>query len=106
MSRQRTRAQAKRKRRGAAPLTPEQRVEISLRAMRVYQAVIAAADRQHARTLSWMRGDNADYHRPKRNEFDRWELSELARRNTGKPEPLLRLPDGAYEAQKLMRYVA
>jgi hypothetical protein len=105
LSRKRTKAYAKRRRRSAPQLTPEQRVELSLHAMRAYQAVIAKQDRDLAQIRSWMRGESCDYYEPKANEFDQWELHDLQRRNERRIEPLLRLPDSAYEARRLWRYV-
>jgi hypothetical protein len=54
-----------------------------------------------------MAGDHADYRRPQQNEFDRWELAELIRRNCGRSgdDLTLRLPGIAYEARRLWRYV-
>jgi len=37
--------------------------------------------------------------------LSRWELQELERLNASRAEPLLRLPDSAYEAKRLMHYV-
>jgi hypothetical protein len=104
VSRKRTKAQAKR--RPKRSLTPEQRIAIELRRMREYQQTIAKRDQEVAEIMDAMRGEGSDYRSPKGNEFDRWEMSELARRNKGRCGNLmLRLPDGAYEAERLGRYV-
>jgi hypothetical protein len=109
VSRKRTKAQAKRKPKGATRLTTEQRVEAALRSMRRELADEARRDREHADILGCMHGDGNHYWPPPGNQFDQWELTELTRRNdeardrakaNGQPvpEPMLRLPGSAYEA--------
>jgi hypothetical protein len=75
--------------------------------MAAEQEILADRDRQWLRTVRDMQGDHNDYRRPKRNEFDQWELAELTRRNQGKggEDIMLRLPDSAYEARRLGCYV-
>lgn len=105
MSRHRARMRAKRRRRRLPQLTPEQRVEIQLHAMRAYQAAVARADRRWLETVECMAGEDDRYRRPKRNEFDNWELAELLRRNHSRANGMtMRLAGGAYEARKLGRY--
>jgi len=77
----------------------------------------ARRDREHADILGCMHGDGNHYWPPPGNQFDQWELTELTRRNdeacdrakaNGQPapEPMLRLPDSAYEARSNWRYMS
>ena len=118
MSRRRTKAQAKRRKRR----TERPTLDAELAALAAEDAGNAAADRSWYTAIRLMQGNHDDYHRPKRNEFDQWELAELTRRNEGKSGDDLtlrlttspgecdhcqRLPEcapcRAYEVRRLMR---
>jgi hypothetical protein len=106
LSKQRTKAQSKRRRRHVLPLTPEERVTLELARMCAEDKRLARGERSEARIISVMLGDHQDYRKPKKNEFDRWELCELMRRNDGKhgDELILRLSGDAYNAKRLGCY--
>lgn len=89
---------------GNAQPTPEQRVDAALRKDAAELWHIARAEYQWAATVALMEGEHDGYRRPKRNEFDHWELAELTRLNCRGDDLLLRLPDAAYEARRLGRY--
>lgn len=107
MSRKRTKAEAKRRTRGATRLTPEQRIELVLRQMEAQQAELARRERHEWELIEAMTGEPVNLSRPKRNEWDQWELDRLQRmnRNRSAERLTLRLPDSAYEARTLWRYI-
>lgn len=80
-------------------------MEAALRAMRSFQAALAHQERHEHELRSLIGGEGAGSFGPQRNRFDQWELLELDRRNRRKAEPLLALPDAAYEARGLSRYI-
>jgi hypothetical protein len=100
----RRKGQAKRRRRTKPKLTPEQKIalEVSRRAAENHR--VARAERARRQLLEVI-GVEAEVRNCAASDLTRWELCELARLNAHRSLPLLVLPDSAYEARRLMRYV-
>lgn len=96
---------AKRRRRPRPQLTPEQRVAIELARRAAEQRAMARAERRLAALLDCLEGDHYGRRRAVRCRLDRWELAELRRMTAGRAQPQWSLPDSAYEARRLARYV-
>lgn len=103
MSKKRSHAQAKRRRR-VRPLSDGERATMAL-------ALQAAQDKKAARRERWQRTliecmeGEAIPERSSGHELDRWELQELSKRNAGRRTVLAHLPASAYEATNLSRYL-
>jgi hypothetical protein len=77
-------------------------LEVASRAHETRQA--EREERKRRRLLEAMRLE-AGLASSSNAQLSRWELEELTRRNSSRADPLLVLPDSAYEASRLMDYV-
>lgn len=73
--------------------------------MRAYERGLVRAERHEAELVACIEGDHSGRHYCQRNRLDRWEAAELQRINDGRVEPLWSLPESAYEARRLDRYI-
>ncbi len=86
-------------RRKLKPLTTQQRVEMEM-ARQVAHNKALADEEHHMRTWCGYMWDAACWNpHPLHNRHDVWELAECNRRGVD------RLPDSAFEAKNLMRYL-
>ena len=104
MSKQRTKAHAKRKRRKVPILTPEERVNLELARLAAEDRSRAEADNYQAMLVDCMTGEHYGSCRCQRSQLTCWERAELTRLNEGRHEPMWTLPDAAYEAVRLSKY--
>ena len=93
---------ARRRRKSQASREELITLEVASRAHENRQAL--REERKRRRLLEAMRLESGESHWASAF-FSRWELEELARLNSRRAEPLLVLPDSAYEARHLTRYV-
>lgn len=95
----------KRRRRRIPQLSDEQRVELALARSAAEQRAAARRERNWAALLDCIEGEHYGKPHCQRNRCDHWEAAELRRINEGRGEPRYSLPDSAYEARRLERYI-
>lgn len=101
----RRKGQAKRRRRKTPQLTEAERIALEVSRRAAENLVVARADARRRRILEAMVDDTA----PQQcvaSDLTHWERNEVERMNAGRIEPCYVLPSSAYEARRLMRYVA
>jgi hypothetical protein len=93
---------ARRRRKSKASREQLIAIEVASRAHENRQAI--REERKRRRLLDAMRLEAGEAHLTSAF-LSRWELAELERINSRRSDPLLSLPDSAYEARHLGRYV-